>query len=149
MSEDNKEQFKAETVDQIGILIDSDPEEASKVWEEMFGIGPWRIQELNGTDEKGEPVKHFKIAFAELNGVEIELAQPFNNKSYHKKYVDTHPEGGLHHICFRVDDIDEALAGFVSKGAKVLAHNPGRMAYFTNGGPDGVIFELLRKKKKK
>ena len=46
-------------------------------------------------------------------------------------------------------DIDEALAGFVSKGAKVLAHNPGRMAYFTNGGPDGVIFELLRKKKKK
>lgn len=140
-------QFKAAAVGQIGILVSEDPEEVSKTWEQMFGIGPWRILELSGKDAEGKPIKLFKLALANLGGVEIELAQPLEGKTYHKEYVDTHGDTGLHHLCFFVDDVDAELANFVAQGANVLAHSPGSFAYFETGGPGAVIFELLPKRK--
>ena len=84
---------------------------------------------------------------ADLGGVEIELAQPLSEGTYHKQHVDTHGDTGLHHMCFFVDDLDAELENFVAQGAEVLAHTPGSFAYFKTGGPDGVIFELLPTRK--
>lgn len=139
-------QFKAEAVGQVGILVE-DCVKVSEDWERMFGIGPWRILELSGKDAEGKPIKLFKLALANLGGVEIELAQPLEGKTYHKEYVDTHGDTGLHHLCFFVDDVDAELANFVAQGANVLAHSPGSFAYFETGGPGAVIFELLPKRK--
>ena len=147
MAKATPHQFKAESVGQIGILVKEDPEELSKTWEQMFGIGPWRIVELTTTNAEGKKIKLFKLALANLGGVEIELAQPLEGNTYHRKYVDTHGDTGLHHLCFFVDDVDAELDNFVAQGAKVLAHTPGSFAYFETGGPGGVIFELLPKRK--
>lgn len=140
-------QFKAESVGQIGILVKEDPEEMCKQWEKMFGIGPWRTHEISYKNKEGETVRLFKLAFANLGGVEIEFAQPLQDGLYHKDYVDEHGNTGLHHICFFVDDLDAELENFVAQGAEVLAHTPGSFAYFKTGGPDQVIFELLPKRK--
>lgn len=118
MANGGTHQFKAKGVGQIGILVDSDPEEVSKTWEKMFGIGPWKIHELSYKDTKGETVKLFKLALADLGGVEIELAQPLADGTYHKKYIDAHGETGLHHMCFFVDDVDAELENFVAQGAE-------------------------------
>jgi predicted enzyme related to lactoylglutathione lyase len=140
-------QFKAESVAQIGILVKDDPEELCKLWEKMFGIGPWRTHEIKYKNKEGETVKLFKLAFANLGGVEIEFAQPLAEGLYHKKYVDEHGNTGLHHICFNVDDVDAELENFVAQGAEVLAHSAGSFAYFKTGGPDEVIFELVPRRK--
>ena len=146
MASTTPHQFQAESVGQIGILV-KDCVKVSEDWERMFGIGPWTILELSGKDAEGEPIKLFKLALANLGGVEIELAQPLEGKTYHKEYVDAHGDAGLHHLCFFVDDVDAELANFVAQGAKVLAHSPGSFAYFETGGPGAVIFELLPKRK--
>ncbi len=142
MASTSPHQFRAKSIGQIGILV-KDCEKVSEDWERMLGIGPWTIRELSHKDAEGRTVVLFKIAFANLGGVEIELAQPVEGKTYHKEFVDTHGEVGLHHICFFVDDVDAELSNFVAQGAKVLAQTPGRFAYFETGGPGGVIFELL------
>ena len=146
MASSEPHQFKAESVGQIGILVKEDPEELSKTWEKMLGIGPWRIHEIKYKDKPGETVRLFKLALADLGGVEIELAQPLSDGTYHKEYTDTHGNTGLHHMCFYVADVDAELENFVAQGAEVLAHTPGSFAYFKTGGPDEVIFELLPKR---
>lgn len=51
MASSEPHQFKAESVGQIGILVKEDPEELSKTWEKMLGIGPWRIHEIKYKDK--------------------------------------------------------------------------------------------------
>ncbi len=148
MGETGTHQFKADSVGQIGILVKDDPEELGKQWEKMFGIGPWKILNLGYKNKEGEEVKLFKLAIADLGGVQIEFAQPLAENTYHKKYLDANGETGLHHIGFYVDDVDAELENFVAQGAEVLAHTPGSFAYFKTGGPGDVIFELLPKRAK-
>ena len=45
--------FKLETVDHIGIVV-RDSEKVIETWEQMFGIGPWAIRDISGTDAEGE-----------------------------------------------------------------------------------------------
>jgi len=137
MESDKPHQFKAKSVAQIGILVKEDPEEMSKAWERLFGIGPWRIVQLG---------RLFKLALADLGGVEIELAQPLEGETYHKKHVETHGNTGLHHLCFPVEDVDAEVSNFEAKGGEVLAHSPGGFAYIQFSEAGGVIIELIPKR---
>ena len=139
-------QFKAESVAQIGSLVKEDPEEISKVWERRFGIGTWRIVEISPKKSQGETVRLFKLALADLGGVEIELAQPIEGKTYHKEHVETHGNTGLHHICFPVEDVDAEVANFEAQGGEILAHSPGGFAYLKFSEAGGVIIELVPKR---
>jgi len=146
MASNELHQFKAESVAQIGILVKEDPEEMSKAWERLFGIGPWRIVEISPKTADGGTVKLFKLALADLGGGELELAQPIEGKTYHKEYVETHGNTGLHHICFPVADVDAEVANFKAQGGEVLAHAPGGFAYVKFAEASGVIIELVPKR---
>jgi len=139
-------QFKAESVGQIGILVKEDPEEMSKAWERLFGIGPWRIIEISPKNAAGESVPLFKLALADLGGVEIELAQPLGGNTYHQEHVETNGNTGLHHICFRVDDVDAEVSNFEAQGGEILAHSPGGFAYLKFSEAGNVIIELVPKR---
>lgn len=46
--------------------------------------------------------------FVELANTKIELITPYGNDSPISGFLEKHPEGGIHHLCFEVEDIQEA-----------------------------------------
>ncbi len=138
MATSDTHEFRPQAVNHIGIQV-RNCEKVIETWERMFGIGPWRIREINHKNAEGEPVTT-KLAFADLGGISMALIEPPEGGS---KFLDTHGEG-LHHLGFYVDDVDGEVANLSEQGAKVTMHQPGVCAYLDSSGPGGVIFEVMR-----
>lgn len=58
--------------------------------------------------------------FIELPNTKIELLHPLGENSPIARYLEKNPDGGMHHLCYEVDDIQAAKATLVSAGARVL-----------------------------
>ena len=58
--------------------------------------------------------------FVELPNTKIELLHPLGDSSPIAKFLENNPSGGMHHICYEVDDIDAAAAKMQESGARVL-----------------------------
>ena len=138
--ETHKLQLKA--VDQISIAV-KDIDKVIETWSSMFGIGPWTFRDMDGTDAKGHYWKT-RLAFAYLGTVQIELVQTVEGRTYQSRFIETCGEG-LHHLGFYVDDVDGEASNLVAQGARLLFIDPGKVAYLNSGGPDGVIFELMKR----
>ncbi len=60
------------------------------------------------------------VAFVELPNTKIELLEPYGEGSPVAKFLESSPSGGMHHICYEVDDILAARNKLVAEGARVL-----------------------------
>lgn len=58
--------------------------------------------------------------FVHLPNTKIELLLPLGDNSPIAKFLDKHPSGGMHHLCYEVDDIYAARDKLVKEGARVL-----------------------------
>ncbi|MEE8245354.1 MAG: methylmalonyl-CoA epimerase [Pseudomonadales bacterium] len=58
--------------------------------------------------------------FVELPNSKVELLHPLGEDSPVAKYLGNNPSGGMHHICFEVDDLQAAIEHLVAEGARVL-----------------------------
>ena len=58
--------------------------------------------------------------FITLPNTKIELLEPLGANSPIAKFLERNAEGGIHHICYEVDDIGAARSRLVAKGARVL-----------------------------
>jgi methylmalonyl-CoA/ethylmalonyl-CoA epimerase len=58
--------------------------------------------------------------FVELPNTKIELLHPLGNGSPIANFLARNPDGGIHHICYEVDDIIAARDRLVAGGARVL-----------------------------
>lgn len=58
--------------------------------------------------------------FVELPNTKIELLHPLGDRSPIAKYLAEHPAGGMHHVCYEVDDIYRARDSLKKSGARVL-----------------------------
>ncbi|MDE2184840.1 MAG: methylmalonyl-CoA epimerase [Alphaproteobacteria bacterium] len=58
--------------------------------------------------------------FVELPNTKIELLEPLGDKSPIAKFLEKNPGGGMHHVCYEVDDIAAALDALKARGATVL-----------------------------
>ena len=58
--------------------------------------------------------------FVELPNTKIELLHPLGEDSPVQKFLDNNPSGGMHHVCYEVEDIHAAIAHLVDEGARVL-----------------------------
>jgi methylmalonyl-CoA/ethylmalonyl-CoA epimerase len=58
--------------------------------------------------------------FVELPNTKIELLYPFGENSPIAGFLEKNPSGGMHHICYEVDDIYAARDHLVALGARVL-----------------------------
>ena len=67
-----------------------------------------------------EPDHGVTVVFIELLNTKIELLYPLGASSPIKKFLDKNPSGGIHHICYEVDDILAARDKLQSQGARVL-----------------------------
>jgi methylmalonyl-CoA/ethylmalonyl-CoA epimerase len=66
------------------------------------------------------PAHGVTTVFVELPNTKIELLQPLGEASPISGFLDRHDAGGIHHLCFEVDDIIDARDKLIASGARVL-----------------------------
>jgi methylmalonyl-CoA/ethylmalonyl-CoA epimerase len=60
------------------------------------------------------------VVFIELPNTKIELLEPLGAESPIAKFLDKNPDGGIHHVCYEVEDIIAARDQLKAQGARVL-----------------------------
>ncbi len=67
-----------------------------------------------------EPDHGVTVVFVELPNTKVELLYPLGETSPIQGFLDKNPNGGIHHICYEVDDIIAAREQLKATGARVL-----------------------------
>jgi methylmalonyl-CoA/ethylmalonyl-CoA epimerase len=67
-----------------------------------------------------EPEHGVTVVFIELPNTKVELLHPLGEKSTIRGFLDKNPAGGIHHVCYEVDDIIAARDQLKAGGARVL-----------------------------
>lgn len=67
-----------------------------------------------------EPDHGVTVVFVELPNTKIELLHPLGDNSPIAKFLANNPSGGMHHVCYEVDDIIVARDKLKEQGARVL-----------------------------
>ena len=60
------------------------------------------------------------VVFIELPNTKIELLEPLGAASPIAKFLEKNADGGMHHVCYEVDDIIAARDRLTASGARVL-----------------------------
>jgi len=101
--------------------------------------------ELAGTEDV--PTESTSTAFLPIDGTKIELIHPMNGQGPVAAYLEKRG-GGLHHLCFETDNIDEDMLKLQEKGYRFLsdAPKPGahgtRVVFIHPKSCGGVLIEL-------
>ncbi len=88
------------------------------------------------SDPKDLPEHGVSVVFVDLPNTKIELLHPLSDESPIARFLEKNPAGGLHHVCYEVDDIAAARDRLVAAGARVLGD--GEPATGAHGKP--VLF---------
>ena len=67
-----------------------------------------------------EPDHGVTVVFVELPNTKIELLHPLGDASPIAGFLAKNPSGGIHHICYEVEDIAAARDRLLAQGARVL-----------------------------
>ena len=71
-----------------------------------------------------QPVPHpehgVSVVFVTLPNTKVELLEPLGERSPIEAFLERNPSGGIHHICYEVEDIRAASAKLKASGARVL-----------------------------
>ena len=73
------------------------------------------------------PAHGVTVVFVELPNTKIELLEPLGAASPVKGFLDRNPSGGMHHLCYEVDDIVAARDRLRAEGARVLGDGQPRL----------------------
>lgn len=65
--------------------------------------------------------------FVELPNTKIELLLPLGDDSPIAKFLERNTAGGIHHVCYEVDDIMAARDSLVADGARILGDGEPRI----------------------
>ncbi len=69
---------------------------------------------------QAEPAHGVTVVFVELPNTKIELLEPLGEASPIKGFLEKNPGGGIHHVCYEVEDILKARDHLKEQGARVL-----------------------------
>ena len=67
------------------------------------------------------------VVFITLPNTKIELLEPLGEGSPIRSFLEKNPQGGMHHICYEVDDIAAARDRLAAAGARVLGSGEPRI----------------------
>jgi methylmalonyl-CoA/ethylmalonyl-CoA epimerase len=87
-------------------------ETASRLYRESLGAKVSTPQAL--------PDHGVTVVFVELPNSKVELLEPLGAASPIAKFLEKNPDGGMHHMCFEVDDILSARDRLKAAGARVI-----------------------------
>lgn len=89
-----------------------DLDAATKTYRDTLGAHVSQPQPL--------PEHGVTVVFVELPNTKVELLEPLGEGSPIAKFLESNPAGGMHHICYEVDDIIAARDDLAAGGARVL-----------------------------
>jgi methylmalonyl-CoA/ethylmalonyl-CoA epimerase len=89
-----------------------DLEAAAGVYRGMLGAAV--------SDAVPQPKHGVTVIFVNLPNTKIELLHPLGDSSPIAAFLERNPSGGIHHICYEVDDIIAARDRLKAEGARVL-----------------------------
>ena len=92
-------------------IVVSDLGAAAAKYRDLFGADVGELREL--------PEHGVIVVFVTLENSKIELMTPLGEGSPIAGFLEKHPGGGMHHICFEVPDLSEAVEHLVAGGARV------------------------------
>jgi methylmalonyl-CoA/ethylmalonyl-CoA epimerase len=72
------------------------------------------------TDPTPQPDHGVTVVFVTLPNTKIEFLEPLGANSPIAKFLEKNPDGGIHHVCYEVDDILAARDKLKEQGARVL-----------------------------
>ncbi len=72
------------------------------------------------------PEHGVRVVFVTLPNTKIELLSPLGAESPIAGYLARNPDGGIHHLCYEVDDIAAARDRLLAAGARVLGSGEPR-----------------------
>jgi len=90
----------------------NDLESAAAVYRDQLGASVSSPQDL--------PDHGVTTVFVELPNTKIELLYPLGNDSPIAKFLQKNADGGIHHLCYEVDDIIAARDRLIEDGARIL-----------------------------
>ncbi|MEA2839753.1 MAG: methylmalonyl-CoA/ethylmalonyl-CoA epimerase [Methylobacteriaceae bacterium] len=67
-----------------------------------------------------QPEHGVTVVFVELPNTKIELLEPLGDDSPIAKFLERNSDGGMHHVCYEVEDIRAARDKLKASGARVL-----------------------------
>jgi methylmalonyl-CoA/ethylmalonyl-CoA epimerase len=129
-----------EKLDHIGIAV-KDLDQAINLYKDVFGIEPSLVYESEYTKAR--------IAFFPIGETRIELIQPVDPESVMGKFLEKKGEG-IHHISFKVRDVDQSLLEIESRGIELIdkksrkVRENERVAFLHPKSTNGVLFELIQ-----
>ena len=138
---------KLPQLDQICIVV-KDLDRAVQYYSSVFGWGPFQVveYETKGMTYRGQKGDcRLKLAFAQSGSVEIELIQVLEGETIHTEFLREKGEG-LHHLRFKVDDLDAKLADLAKEGIDVIFRkklNGVDFAYLNTDRFGGIMVELI------
>ncbi|PPR48924.1 MAG: hypothetical protein CFH23_00180 [Alphaproteobacteria bacterium MarineAlpha6_Bin1] len=98
----------------IAIVV-PDINKAKQIYQTKFNAN---VSEVKNYKEHG-----VTVVFIKLKNTKIELMQPYGNNSPIQNFLDKHPDGGIHHICIEVDDIEKSHKLLKEKNVRILGND--------------------------
>ena len=91
---------------------------ASAIYRQVLGARVSEPQTL--------PAHGVTVIFVELANTRIELLEPLGETSPLRGFLERHPSGGMHHLCYEVGDVTAARDQLRAQGARVLGDGEPR-----------------------
>ena len=140
--------FELSQIYQLGYVV-ADAEKTAKYYESVFGIGPF-VGPVEVPMKKavfmGRIVDtKIKAAFAKSGEVQIELIQPLDSDNPYTEFL-TRKGDGIHHLGFKVADMEQAKAEFARRGLEPVFSCDMivmKFAYYHTTEFGGLMLELL------
>ncbi len=130
--------MKTLNIDHIGIAVKS-IEEAKRTYQDILGLDITEVEEV--AEQK------VKVAFIPVGESEVELLESTSPDGPVAKFIESRGEG-VHHIAFRVDNIDSALQELKDKGVRLIDQTTrkgaggAKIAFIHPKETGGVLIEL-------
>lgn len=130
--------MKIKRIEHVGVLV-KDVEASRRLWEGCFGIP------LSGVEDSIAGTH--RLALFPIGESMVELIAGITPDSKQARLV-AEGKGGINHLCFEVEDIDEALAELKAKGIPLLdqvpriGHAGCRIAFLDPAGTENCLIEL-------
>src|ERR1051326_82026 len=127
------------TLDHIGIAVRS--LDVAKIYESL-GLTVDHVETVD--------TQKVRTAFLSVGDSNLELLEPAGDDSPIAKFIEKRGEG-IHHICFRVDDIEAQLAKLKAEGYRLVNESPVpgahgcRVAFLHPSAGNGRLIELSEK----
>ncbi len=129
-----------EKIEHIGIAV-KNLEEANKIYEQLLGTPPYKIETVNSEE--------VKTSFFKTGESKVELLQATKDESTIGKFIAKKGEG-IHHIAFAVKDIYKEIKRLKEDGYNIINESPKKGAdnklvcFIHPKNTKGVLIELCQ-----